>query len=832
MIPVDIHAFPDWLLRVLHIDPERLPTDADTWIDFKRLPEAGWGLAAVVAFLIGASIFVVVYRREGSLPRARRILLPGLRIAVCFVAALALCYPVLELSVERDQEAVTLVLIDNSLSLQTRDAYATNAELRKAGATVAGSEPDRVGELSRADIVQRILERDDHSLLRGLTANNRVRVYTFSDSLNEIGGSDTEVANEGDEEADATEDTGDAAERPVPVVRPDDLRPRGTVTDIAAALRTAVETQGNTPVAGIVLVTDGRWTDGEDPVAGAGSYLAEREIPVHVLGIGDPSPTRNLRVMAVLAPERIFAGDPVAVDVRVAHRGFEGETVEVELVDQSTTEEGDERSLARTEITPDASTEITSRFRVKLDQIGRRRLSARIAPRDGESFDTDNERSVMVEVIEKVPRVLHVAGAPSNEFRFLRDMFRRDARAHLATWLMSADPESPQEGNTILTSLPTTPAELFEYDVVILHDINPRELPQGFLELVERFVGKHRGGLAYIAGEKFTTRVFRDAALAVLADLLPIEPDRMRADSEFARGRFYQKAWPLVPTQEALFHASTRLSSNPDRNREIWAELPGIYWSYPVARVKPGATVLLSHSNPSLIVHERPRPLLAYQFYEGGRTAFLGADESWRWRSVRGGREVYERFWMQLLRTLVEGRLKGDRRRMIMTDREAYDLGDVVRISAFVQDENYEPSTAESLMIGVRSEDGTERSVEVTRDPGQDGWFRGIFSPESVGAVELVLEDASKVVHVEVPDLEFQDPRLDLATVRGLASATEGSAVSIENHASLIERIPDRRRRLVVTDEPRPLWDNGLLMGLIVLLLTIEWSVRKWSRLP
>jgi hypothetical protein len=828
MIPIDIHAFPDWLLRVVHVEPDRIPANAETWIDFKRLPEAGWGLAALIAVVAGAALFVFMYRREGGLPPVRRVLLPGLRIAAFLLAALMLCYPVLELSVERDQEAVTLVLVDNSLSFDTRDAYASDAELRKAVAAAVACAPDEVGDLSRAQVVQHLLERDDNLLLRGLAENNRLRVYTFSDSLREIGGSEKDAGQEIEDGSKESEPATEATRRPVPVVKTEDLRPRGTVTDIAAALRAAVETQGNTPVAGVVLITDGRWTDGEDPVAGAASYLAEREIPIHVLGIGDPAPTRNLRVMAVLAPERIFAGDPVAVDVRVAHRGFAGQSVGVELFDESVEESGASASLARAEVLLDDSTEVTSRFRVKLDRLGRRRLTARIAPRDGESFETDNERSVLVEVIKQVPRVLYVAGAPSNEFRMLRDMFRRDVRVHLATWLMSADPEAPQEGNTILSKLPTTPTELFEYDVLILHDINPRELPQGFIELAERFVGKHRGGLAYIAGEKYTSRVFRDTALG---DLLPIEPDRTRADSEFGRGRFYQKAWPLVPTQEALFHSSTRLSSNPDRNREIWAELPGIYWSFPVARVKPGATVLLSHSNPALIVRERPRPLLAYQFYEGGRTAFLGVDESWRWRSVRGGQEVYERFWMQLLRTLVEGRLKGDRRKMIMTDREVYDLGDVMRLSAFVQDENYDPSTAQTVELRVLGEDGSEYAVELTQDEGQDGWFRGIYSPESVGAVEFKLDDASKVVRVEVPDLEFQDPRLDTSTLSDLATATNGSTAGVEDYQSIAKRIPDRRRRLVITDEPRPLWDNSLLMGMIVLILTIEWSVRKWSRL-
>ena len=837
MIPVDPHAFPDWLLRLLHVDPDRIPEGADTWIDFKRLPESGWALVALLALLAGVAVFVWIYRREGGLTGKRRGFLAALRAAAFLLAALALSHPVLELSVERDQEAVTIVLLDNSLSLATKDAYPMDAELREAVSGVAGVTAEKIGELSRAEVVARLLDSSRQQFLRDLADRNRLRVYTFSDALEEVGTRFTPPESV-DDSAGGSHRSEDSTESPeaisdVPVISAEDLRPRGTVTDIAAALREAVEKQGNAPVAAIVLVSDGRWTEGEDPGTGVASFLAQREIPVHVIGVGDPSPTRNLRVMAVLAPERIFSGDPVAVDVRVSQRGFGGETIQVDLHGEQLDLSTNGARLETTEITFDEATEATARFRVRLRQVGRHRLAARISVREGESFETDNERSVVVEVVDQAPRVLLIAGAPSNEFRMLRDMFRRDQRVHLASWLMSADPELPQEGNSVLAKLPSSPEELFEYDVTILQDIDPRGLPAGFLDLVERFVGKHRGGLAYIAGEKFTARVFGKARLATLTDLLPVEPDRIRADNEFARGRYYLKEWPLVPTQEALFHPSTRLSSNPDRNREIWAELPGVYWSFPVARVKPGATVLLQHSNPAFMVSARPRPLLAYQFYEGGRTLFLGVDESWRWRGVRGGQEVCQRFWMQILRTLTEGRLRGDSRNMVMSDRDVYNLGDVIRLSAFVQDESYEPSTAEAveLLVVPEAENATEKTVHLQRDPQQKGWFRGVYNPEGIGTFEITLEEASKVVRVEVPDLEFQDPRLDESTLQDLATVTKGSNGPITEYQSIPERIPDRRRRLVITDEPRPLWDNSVLLGMIVLLLTIEWSVRKWSRL-
>jgi hypothetical protein len=543
----------------------------------------------------------------------------------------------------------------------------------------------------------------------------------------------------------------------------------------------------------------------------------------------------------VFAPERVFKDDPLAVDVRVEGPGFDGETVQVELFaeflaggEAAGAAAGAQQRVGVTSVAFEAGREATARFEVRLERPGRHRLRARVAERPEETFTDDNEALTVVEVVEQATRVLYIAGAPSSEYRILKNLLRRDRRIELSAWLMSADPEYPQEGNQVLTRLPATPEDLFAYDVVILHDPDPRALPPGFADLLERFVGAHRGGLAYIAGEKYTTPLLRAPAMGSLCDRLPVVPDLVTAESEYGRGRYHQKSWPLVPTAAASAHAATRLSSSPERNRELWAELAGVYWTFPVRRAKPGSTVLLRHSDPALSTRGEGRPLVTFQFYEGGRVLFSAFDETWRWRAL--SEELYDRFWMQSLRTLTEGRLLGDRRRLLLSDRDEYDLGDVVRVSAFVQDKEYRPSEAESFEVEALDPAGERSSLVLARDPEQAGWFRGVLLPERVGVYEIRGgEQATKAVQVHLPNVEYAEPRLDVPALRGLAERTGGSAVfpeSLEAYAEIPAKIADRRRTLVFTDEPRPLWDNLVCLLAVVGLLTIEWVGRKLSRLP
>ena len=54
----------------------------------------------------------------------------------------------------------------------------------------------------------------------------------------------------------------------------------------------------------------------------------------------------------------------------------------------------------------------------------------------------------------------------------------------------------------------------------------------------------------------------------------------------------------------------------------------------------------------------RLEPLVAIQHYGRGRTAFVGFDDSWRWRHVIGDRYFYK-FWRQGISWLRKGRLLG-----------------------------------------------------------------------------------------------------------------------------------------------------------------------------
>ena len=77
---------------------------------------------------------------------------------------------------------------------------------------------------------------------------------------------------------------------------------------------------------------------------------------------------------------------------------------------------------------------------------------------------------------------------------------------------------------------------------------------------------------------------------------------------------------------------------------------------------------------------------------------------------------------------------------------------------------------------------------------------------------------------------EFQDPRMDRASLERIAELTRGAFYTPRDLSKLVESIRARSETLV-TEDRRPLRDHPAWLWALVALLCTEWILRKWQRL-
>ena len=826
----------DWLKKLLGVDEGDIPPDAVTSFEFANVPRGAAGLVLLLlAVALVAGVFWI-YRREGSAARRVKLSLATLRALVLICAFLLVLEPILAVDRVEHVDKHTLVLLDASYSMATKDRYEARppAEVDALG-NALGRDPR---ESTRLQLVNAALERSE--LLDKLARNNDVRVYFFSDTATAPVILPRRAA-------------GGAPLAPVPIeVDTPDARERALKgTNLSAAVRQAVDNAGSDRIAAIILIGDGRNNLGPPPTDLA-LYLRNKDLRLHTVAVGEAEAPRNLRAVALAGPDRIFRKDPVALEARVAGQGYSGATVEIFRRYQDDPGEGERIKTEVVEFGPEGEAPVL-KISDRPDRVGTVEYRMVVDRQPDETNPNDNVKTFTTQVVEEKAKVLLVAGGPAHEYYAVKNVLLRDTTITLACYLLSADPEFPQDGNVSLTELPKDEKELFEYDVVILHDPDGDALPVGWPVLLKKFVAEHRGGLCMIAGNKYTLTLVRDTkGENELTGILPVVLDYARADMPgigIGYGGYFSDPWQMEPEPAGLSHPATRFHSDPRRAEElVWDRLPPLYWCFPVQKAKPGAIVLARHGDPRETVEPYGRrPVLAVHRYGGGRVMFLAADETHRWRSV--AEPVFDRFWVQSVRYLMEGRLAGARRRFrVYVDRELVDLGDGVRITAEVFDERFEPLETDSVEVEVKGPpDGGEPLLEtVTLLPveGKEGHFSGTFSPAAEGDYELRPSGAefrpkegpdppAAAFRAELPHREMGDVRADANVLKELAGRTRGispglHAVSMLGNPDLI---PPASERVVTQGRPIPLWDTWTTIIVILLLLCAEWILRKRYRM-
>ncbi|MGB9626502.1 MAG: hypothetical protein ACPMAQ_16730, partial [Phycisphaerae bacterium] len=644
------------------------------------------------------------------------------------------------------------------------------------------------------------------------------------------------------------------------------LQADAPVTDLGRTLREAVEELGGSPIAAIVVLGDGGFNYGESADTLA-RYARSRGIPIFSVGIGDPSPARNVRVAEVVAPANAFVKDPFTITAHISTQGFDagappregaesraggattrpspasgewGARFPVELVESG--DAGDRVVATETaRVAPDGRVEPVT-FRRREDQTRTIRYVVRVPPLAGEAVSDDNARPFTVRILERKMRVLLVAGSPGWDYQFVERLLERDQSVDVSCWLQSADIDAVRDGTTVITEFPRRPEQLMAYDVIVLFDPQPREFDPAWCDLAQTLVGGHGAGLLYAAGRKYTPRFMTDPACRGLVEMLPVtvDPDAEITLNEI--GYFQAQAWPIIIPPDAVEHPVLAMADTHAESLAVWRRLTGVYWHYPVRRAKPLATALMRHSNPRMANTYGPNVLLATQFFGAGRTGFLAFDSTWRWR--RFGEAYFNRFWIQLLRHLMEGKLLGGGRRgILMTDRDTFAVGEPITLTARLLNENHMPLEANEVSAVATTEDGTDVPMSLRAEPGRPGWFRGRLVPARVGrlvfkatlpAASGAAESLTHAVQVARPNLETLRPQMDREKLAALAEHSAGGRYfDIDEADRIPDRIEDRNARIVITGAPVILWDRyrWVVLGAMMGLLTAEWIVRKRARM-
>src|SRR5204863_6781329 len=198
--------------------------------------------------------------------------------------------------------------------------------------------------------------------------------------------------------------------------------------------------------------------------------------------------------------------------------------------------------------------------------------------------------------------------------------------------------------------------------------------------------------------------------------LLPVvrEPGLFRTEAQVRLST--QTTYLLELTPEGRGDPIFEFHPDPIRNRTILASLPGMYWSFPVTRARPGATVLARHGDPRMQNQYGRHVILASQLYGPGRTVFIGFDSTYRWRYL--SEDYFDGFWARLIDRVGRNKALGGRFPFqVHLGKSAYRVGDQVSVGVRYT-ENAALAEGSELAAELEIGGGAPEPLHFERVPG------------------------------------------------------------------------------------------------------------------
>lgn len=604
---------------------------------------------------------------------------------------------------------------------------------------------------------------------------------------------------------------------------PGRLRVDGEATDIGAALESLSGADAGAERAGrlaaVILISDGadtgrlgRLAPGDRLPGDVDKLLGALDCPVNTFAVGRRQHFVDVSVADVVSDDFAFVRNAVEVEATVSSVGFDQLSLPVTLEQAG-------RSLATkvVSVPPGSSRKVKLRF--VPDDVGKFVYRISTPVQAGETIGSNNDAIFVMRIIRDKIRVLHVVGRPGWDQRFLREVLKRNPNIDLISfYILRTTVDAPGVSEQELSLIPFPIHKLFgselnTFDLLIFQNFNFGPYSVGYyLPQIADYV-RGGGALLMIGGDlSFGSGGYAGTALE---QVLPVT---MRAGPDWQP----EQVRPVL-TEAGAGHPVLDLG-----DPGLWKRLPPLGAYNRALAVQPGGEVLLAH--PFERAGAERAPILALREVGRGRSAALLTDGSWRWRFQIDSDDAilrpYQRFVSNLLRWLIRDpdfdplQLRSLKARYTPGEKVGLRLRAPAAPGAKARleiDSGGKPIERRDLQL---DEHGSAR-IELPA-PGPGAYQATAALPEKGAGMR-----AGDAFVVEDTGLEHARPfpRPDL--LEKIARATGGRFAAIEDGSFGDIELNERKSYRVESSTTRPLLANWWVLSALVILLGIEWWMRR-----
>lgn len=557
-------------------------------------------------------------------------------------------------------------------------------------------------------------------------------------------------------------------------------------TNISSLFEEVDNLYANHNVGAMVLVSDGIYNSGSNP-----QYQAEKlKFPIHTVATGDTTIQTDALIADIIHNRQTFIGNYFPVEIKVSANHLAGKQAILNIYENENvvfTKNIDIRGNQHFETvktTMEAQKKGLQKYRVTLTRL------------DGEITYKNNESSFFIEVVDSRERIAIVYAAPHPDVAAIKQAVETSDKYEVETFSADGFNKNPND-----------------YSLFILHQLPSQTNVGGNLLSKIR-----QNGIPalYIIGKQTNLTAF----------------------NQFGAGHSInasQRGQTLFNESMPYFNDNFLAFTFSEEARQMLKNYTPLVTYFGNYQTAVGTNVFMFQKINNV---ESNYPLISFYEHDQTRTGVIAGTDIWRWRMQNYLRtQNFDAFDEIINKIALYLSVKGDRSYFRVHCAELFNENTPVELSAEVYNESYELVNTPDVRFKLTDASGKEFNSLFSK---QNNSYSLNLGKLPVGDYQWVATTSTgtgtytKSGHFTVQEVLLESMSLvanhDL--LRTISQQSQGRFFTIDQLEQVEKAIKDNDTiKPVVTYNKKysPLLNSWIYLVIIVLLLGIEWFMRKWG---
>lgn len=555
------------------------------------------------------------------------------------------------------------------------------------------------------------------------------------------------------------------------------------ISDLSAFFEDINSRYFNRNIGAVIMASDGIFNAGSDPLY----QVRNATYPVYSINMGDTTSRKDIFIQRVNHNKIAFKGNKFPVEIIVQAVELSGETATLSVLDNNAV-------IFTQDINISSQNQVlTIPVLVNAEEAGLKRLRIQIDEIEGEVNTGNNSRDIFIEIRESRQKIAIVALAPHPDVAALQRVIENSNNFEVSIFTPSNFNEKPET-----------------FSLIILHQLP--SLKQQFTAQLNDII-RAKIPVLYILGNQSNIQQFNSLNMGL------------------AMVNFKGSYNEVLPSLNNSFSAFLYT----DIQKKLIETVPPLVAPFAVYNVSNSVQIFAHQVIGSSMTD---MPLIMFNQLADHRTGVITGEGIWRWRMydyiVNSTHQNFDDLFGKMLQYMT---IQSDRSKFRVTWNNFYAENENIEFNAVLLNDSYEPITDPEISLIITDE--VNKKFEYTFSAGNQAYNlkignfpSGVYRFEATALVsgeEMKRTGSFVVTAINLEDIDLVANHKMLNTISSESGGVSVYPAQIDQLADLINKRDDMQSITYARKNFIDLIDYYPLMILLILLLGIEWFLRKFN---